>query len=291
MLTFGAARIDKITDLDPFVLPATLLLPGRDLSELQGEAALLCPHHVDFDAGTLLISVHSFLLRVNGLNVLIDTCVGECKPRPRRADWDNRRATGYLERLAKAGVRPEDVDIVMCTHLHADHVGWNTRLEDGRWRPTFPNARYVMGLHELEHWQAEEAAAPGAHNHAAFADSVLPIVEAGLAETVTDGFSLSQGMDIIPLHGHSPGQIGLVLEGGGNGRAVFCGDAIHSPVQVFRPDWSSGFCHDPAQAAKTRKDLLERAAEEDLLLLPAHTRSAYGFRIRRDGNGHRPVMV
>lgn len=291
MLTFGAAQIDKITDLDPFVLPASLLLPGRDLAELKGEVALLSPHHVDFKAGTLLISLHSFLLRVNGLVVLIDTCVGECKPRPKRADWDNRQATGYLTRLASVGVRLEDVDIVMCTHLHADHVGWNTQLKDGRWTPTFPNARYVMGQDELNHWQAEEAAHPGAHNHNAYADSVLPVIEAGLAETVTDGFDLSKGMEIIPLRGHSPGQIGLELDGGGDGRAVFCGDAIHSPVQVFRPEWSSGFCHDPDQAAATRADLLDRAADEDLLLLPAHTRHAFGFRIRRDGGGFRPVMV
>lgn len=291
MLTLGAARIDKITDLDPFVLPASLLLPGHDLSTLRGEAATLCPHHVDFDADTLSISLHSFLLRVNGLIVLIDTCVGDCKPRPKRADWNNRQATGYLKRLASVGVRPEEVDIVMCTHLHADHVGWNTQLKDGRWIPTFPNARYVMGLDELTHWQDQEAADPGAHNHGAFADSVLPVIEAGLAETVTDGFSLSRGMQIIPLRGHSPGQIGLELDCGGDGQAVFCGDAIHSPVQVFRPDWSSGFCHDPAQAAATRIDLLNRAAQDDLLLLPAHTRMAYGFRIRRDGAGYRPVMV
>ena len=291
MLTFGAARIDKIADIDPFVLPASLLLPGRDLNELRAEAALLSPHHVDFDAQALLISVHSFLLRVNGLVILIDTCVGECKPRPNRADWDNRQATDYLTRLAGVGIRPEEVDIVLCTHLHADHVGWNTRLEDGRWIPTFPNARYVMGQDELAHWQAQEAATPGVHNHGAFADSVLPVIEAGLAEPVTDGFSLSRGMQIVPLRGHSPGQIGLSLKSRDDGQAVFCGDAIHSPVQVFRPDWSSAFCHDPAQAAATRRDLLDRAAEENLLLLPAHTRNAHGFRIRRDGDGYRPVMV
>jgi len=291
MLTFGAARIDKIIDTDRFVLPASLLLPGRDLADLEGEHALLSPHHVDFEADTLLLSLHSFLLRVNGLVILIDTCVGECKPRPKRPDWHNRQATGYLNRLADAGIRPEDVDIVLCTHLHADHVGWNTRLQDGSWVPTFPNARYIVGHDELTHWQREEAANPGAHNHDAFSDSVLPIIEAGLAEPVSDGFSLSAGMEIVPLRGHSPGQIGLRLEGRGDQGAVFCGDAIHSPVQVFRPEWSSRFCHDPAQAVATRRALLDRAAEEDLLLLPAHTRGAFGFRIRRDGHGHRPVMV
>ena len=291
MLCFGQTRIDKITDLDPFVLPASLLLPGRDLSELAHEAALLAPDHVDFTAGTLLISLHSFLLRTDTLTILVDTCVGECKPRPRRADWYNRQATGYLRRLAGVGVKPEEVDVVLCTHLHADHVGWNTRLKDGRWVPTFPNARYIMGQDELAHWQAEEAASPGAHNHGAYTDSVLPVIEAGLAEPVADGFALSKGLRIIPLRGHSPGQVGLELESEGEGNAVFCGDAIHSPVQVFRPDWSSGFCHDPAQAAATRRTLLDRAADQNLLLLPAHTRKAFGFRVRREGAGYRPEMV
>ena len=291
MLTLGAARIDKITDIDPFVLPASLLLPGCDLGELRPEAAMLCPDHVDFDADTLLISLHSFVLRVNGLVILIDSCVGEAKPRPRRADWHDRTDTGYLDRLARAGLRPEDVDIVMCTHLHADHVGWNTRLMDGRWVPTFPKARYVVGQDELAHWQAEEAAHPGAHNHGAFADSVLPVIEAGQVEEVRDGVSLATGMQIVPLRGHSPGQIGLSLEAGRAGSALFCGDALHSPVHVFRPGWSTAFCHDAQEAAQTRHTLLAKAAEEDLLLLPAHTRNACGFRVRHRGDGFVPVMV
>ncbi|WP_102108646.1 MBL fold metallo-hydrolase [Oceaniglobus roseus] len=291
MLTFGDARIDKIVDLDPFVLPASLIFPGRRLKELAGEDALLSPHHVDFAADAVILSLHSFLLRLDGKTVLVDTCVGECKPRPRRTDWHDRRATGYLDRLAAAGVRPEDVDVVMCTHLHADHVGWNTRLQDGRWVPTFPNARYVMGRDELAHWEREEAANPGGHNHGAFADSVLPVFASGQVERVEDGFALTPRLSVVPLRGHSPGHAGLELDGGRHGRAVFCGDAIHSPVQVFRPDWSSGFCHDPDRAAATRRALLERAADEDLLLLPAHTRLAHGFRVRAGATGFRPAMV
>lgn len=291
MLSFGSAEITKIVDIDPFVLPASLLLPGHDLDSLRHEAALLSPDHVDFDAGTLCISLHSFLLRVNGLTILIDSCVGEHKPRPRRADWHERWNTGYLDRLARAGVRPPEVDVVMCTHLHADHVGWNTRLENGTWVPTFPNARYVMGRDELSHWTAEEAAHPGQHNHDAFADSVLPVIAAGLVDPVDDGFALAHGLNITPLRGHSPGQIGLALNGGAAGHALFCGDALHSPVHVFRPDWSTAFCHDPAQAAATRRTLLAKAAAEEILLLPAHLRNASGMRITTEGSGYRPVMV
>lgn len=280
MITLGAATIEKITDMDPFVLPASVLMPGRDLPELRHEAPSLAPTHVDFEADTLLLGLYSFLLRIGGLTILIDSCVGEHKPRPRRADWHQRNATGYLARLAKAGVRPEDVDAVMCTHLHADHVGWNTRLENGRWVPTFPNARYLVGKAELAHWLDEEAASPGIHNHGAFTDSVLPLLEAQLVDEVTEGFSLTAGLNIFSCSGHSPGQIGLELDGGAAGRARFCGDALHSPVHVFRPHWSTAFCHDPAEAARTRDRLLTEAANDGTLLMPAHLRDAMAMRIR-----------
>lgn len=292
MLNFGPATIEKIVDMDPFVLPFDLIMPGRDPEELRGEAKLLAPDHVDFERKAILISLHSFLLRIGGLNILIDSCVGECKHRPRRADWHDRRDTGYLAQLAAAGLRPEDVDIVMCTHLHADHVGWNTRLENGRWVPTFPNARYLMGREELAHWRAEEAAAPGVANHGVYADSVLPVIEAGLAEIVDEGFELIRGLRITDLRGHSPGQIGLELNCPTAGHAHFCADAFHSPVQVFKPDWSSAFCHDADQAAALRRRLREEAAETNTLLLPAHLRNACGMRIQRTAaGGYTPVMV
>ncbi len=294
MLMLGAATIEKITDIDPFILPASLLLPGRDLSELRGEAASLSPLHVDFEAETLLLGLHSFLVRTGGLTILIDSCVGEHKQRPRRADWHQRTATGYLARLAKAGVTPEDVDVVMCTHLHADHVGWNTRLENGRWVPTFPKARYLVGAAELAHWLVEEVASPGTHNHGAFTDSVLPLLEAGLVEKVSEGFSLSAGLNIFACSGHSPGQIGLDLDRGAAGRARFCGDALHSPVHVYRPDWSTAFCYDPHEAALTRKRLLAEAAGDGTLLLPAHQRGAMAMRIHADATapaGFRPEYL
>ncbi|TYC61839.1 MBL fold metallo-hydrolase [Rhodobacterales bacterium] len=291
MLTLGAATISKVTDLDPFVLPVDLLFPGRSLDNLRGEADVLAPDHVDFDGANILLGLHSFVLQVGGLNILIDSCVGELKPRPRRGDWNERQDTGYLKRLAQCGLTPEDVDVVMCTHLHADHVGWNTRLENGRWVPTFPNARYVIGRKELVHWQEQERVSPGEHNHGAYADSVLPLVEAGLVEPVDDGFSLAKGLEIVPLDGHSPGQIGLELVHGPQERALFCGDAIHSPVQVFRPEWSSCFCFDPARAADVRRGLLQRSAEEGLLLLPAHLRGCCGLRAKPEGARYRPEFT
>jgi len=266
MLALGRAMLHKVVDLDPFALPLGFLLPASDLEEIRHEETLLAPHHMDFPNGNILLGIHGFLLRAGGLNILIDSCVGEHKHRPRRPDWHARRDTGFLARLAAAGASPDEIDVVLCTHLHADHVGWNTRLEDGRWTPTFPKARYVMGRTELAHWEEEERRNPGAHNHGAYRDSVLPVVEAGLCEPVDDGFELGKGMTIVPLAGHSP-------------------------VQVRKPHWSSVFCSDGDMAARLRLALCERSADGGTLLLPAHIRHTHGMRARRDGAGFRPHLV
>ncbi|MGB6120038.1 MAG: MBL fold metallo-hydrolase [Mesorhizobium sp.] len=291
MLDLGAARLDKIVDLDPFVLDLDFLMPDAKIDVLEPHRALLEPDHVDFASKTVLLGLHSLLLRSGGLTILIDTCVGEHKPRPRRSDWHERAASGYLERLAAAGVQPADVDIVLCTHLHADHVGWNTRLDNGRWVPTFPNARYLIGREELAHWQAEEAIAPGQHNHGAYADSVLPVVVAGLVEKVDDGFEVGRGARLIGLPGHSPGQLGMCLDCGPKGKAFFCGDVVQTPVQVLHPEWSSRFCIDPALAEKTRIELFGEAAESNALVIPAHLRNAYAMRVSPLAHGFMPAFV
>jgi glyoxylase-like metal-dependent hydrolase (beta-lactamase superfamily II) len=291
MYDLGGATLQRIVDIDPFALPLSFLMPGAEIDAIRHLEPALAPHHVDYSAGTILLGLQSWLVRVGDLTILIDSCVGEHKERPRRGDWHRRTGTGFLDRLKAAGVAPEEVDIVLCTHLHADHVGWNTQLRDGRWVPTFPRARYLIGADELAHWQAAEAAEPGVHNHGAYADSVLPVIAAGQSETVTDGFEPARGMCIEMLAGHTPGQIGLCLDCRGHGQALFCGDAIHSPVQVYRPDWASAFCADPAQAIRTRLDLLARAAETGALLVPAHLRGASGMTIEPEDGGYRPVFV
>lgn len=290
MLEFGAAVIDTIVDLDPFALPIDLLFPGRSIETLRPLEATLAPHHVDFNAGHILLGVQSHLVRLGGRNILIDTCVGEHKPRPRRADWDQREATGYLERLAAKGLEPEDIDILLCTHLHADHIGWNTRLIDGRWVPTFPKARYLIGKAEYAQWLAEEEKAPGAHNHGSFSDSVMPVVDAGQAELIEDGFGLGPGLSLAALPGHTSGQLGLCLCQD-NRRAFFCADAVHTPIQVFHPDWASRFCSDPQEAIATRLSLFERVADTEDLLIPAHLRHFAAMRILRGGDGYRPEFI
>jgi len=283
----GKATIQRIVDIDPFALQLSFLLPGASLEALGDHKGALGGQHVDWANGAILLAVQSHLVRAGGKTILIDTCVGEHKQRPARAEWHNRASTRYLANLKACGCTPDDVDIVMCTHLHADHVGWNTRLENGQWVPTFPKARYLMSLREVEQRATEAAARPEA-NHGSYQDSVLPVLDRGAATFVDAGDEIVDGGTILALPGHAPGQIGLELREG-DGMDVFCGDAIHSPVQVFRPEWSSAFCHDKAQAERTRRALLARAAGEDLRLIPAHLRGRI-MRVREAAGGFVPVI-
>jgi glyoxylase-like metal-dependent hydrolase (beta-lactamase superfamily II) len=283
-IALGPTTIQRVIDLDPYQATLGVIFPGATLAALEPAMDLLAGRHVDRASSSVLLAMQSFVLRIAGKTILVDACVGEHKSRPLRPLWNDRSGTPFLANLAAAGCAPEDIDIVMCTHLHADHVGWNTRLESGRWVPTFPNARYLMTQGEIDQRSGETAEA----NHGSYQDSVLPILDRGLATIIADGDEIADGAKVIALPGHSPGQVGLDIATGGT-RALFCGDAIHSPVQVFHPQWSSAFCFDPAQSAATRHALLARAAGEDLLLVPAHLRAA-GMRIREKGGSFTPVI-
>ena len=251
---------------------------------------VLEPDFLDFGRDIVKFAVQSFVVRAGGRTVLVDTCIGEGKDRPDIPVWHRRRGTGFLERLAGAGVDPADVDIVFCTHLHVDHVGWNTRRADGRWVPTFPNARYLIGRDELADWTARRAAggAPDMHIRA-LQDSVLPVVEAALVDLADDGYDVAEGLTLMRLPGHTAGQMGLRIDRR-DGHAVFCGDAVHSPVQVFEPGVSTSSCADPLAAAATRRALLEDAVATGSLLVPAHFRGARCARIRHGPAGFEPVF-
>ncbi|MDF2114402.1 MBL fold metallo-hydrolase [Roseiarcaceae bacterium H3SJ34-1] len=289
-MEIGSATIETIIDVDPFALSMDLLFPGNSIADLAPHAAVLAPHHVDFEAGHILLAIQSHLVRINGRNILIDTCVGEHKPRPRRQDWDQRSHSEYLQRLAAHGLRPEDIDVVLCTHLHADHVGWNTRLFNGRWVPTFPNARYLIGRREFDHWSDAEQREPSHHNHGSFADSVAPVADAGLVDLVEDGFELFDGAVLRLLPGHTPGQMGLCLCHGAQ-KAFMCADAVHSIVQVFRPDWTTRFCTDVSTAVATRLSLFEESIEAGTIIVPAHLRHFSGMRIKRAGREFAPELL
>ena len=286
-LACGDVTVSAIVDEPVFEIALGHLFPACDPAHIAGER-WLDPLHVDLSRGMVQLGMHSWLLRTPALNILVDTCIGAHKERPAHTAWHRRNTDRLLTELAAQGVTQDEVDVVMCTHLHADHVGWNTRLVDGRWVPTFPNARYAMSGVELAYWQERQAAAGTPANHGALGDSVLPVVEAGQALFVGAGEQLAPGIEVVGLPGHTPDHLGLLLQRDGT-RMLFCGDAIHSPVQLVRPEWASAFCSDAAQAVATRRAMLEAVAADGALIAPAHFRGQRAMRVARHGDAFRPA--
>jgi glyoxylase-like metal-dependent hydrolase (beta-lactamase superfamily II) len=217
--------------------------------------------------------------------VLIDSCIGNDK-NLHRPMWNQKSDTTYMDNLAVHGLRVEDIDYVMCTHLHPDHVGWNTKLLNGQWVPTFPNARYVFTKTEHALWAGKHAEAP----ISSYAESVLPIVQAGRADLVADEFQLGDHLRLLPTPGHTAGHVAITL-GRTRDEAVFCGDLIHSPLQARYPELSPKFDMDPVLSAVTRRAFLERYCETDTLCCTAHFPSPSAGRITRWGSGFRCEMV
>lgn len=246
--------------------------------------------YYDPDDGSFATSIHSWLLRDGDTTILIDTGGGNAKPRPGSPRFDMLDLP-FLDRLAEKGVKPEDVDYVLLTHLHVDHVGWNTRLKNDEWVPTFPNAEYVMTQVERD-WRDPEKGAKNKPEAATypFTDSVKPILDSDVAVGIVEGNETEYlpGIDFIPIPGHAPGMMGIKVRDGGD-EALFIADVMHQPIQVYNPEWSSKYCEDPVLATETRSKILEHAAETGCLLLPAHFGGSHCGYIRRNGTGYEYV--
>ena len=219
-----------------------------------------------------------YVLRTPRSTIMIDTCLGNDKPRDR--ENASMLKTPFLADLRKNGVEPESVDYVFCTHMHFDHVGWNTRLEDGKWVPTFPNAKHLFRRKEYEHWTSPAGEEWGRD---VMADSVAPVVDAGLAVMVGDEYAIDDDAWIEPLEGHTPGHAGLHVKSNG-AEAVFTGDMLHHALQVAQPSWEIAVTVNKKLAGVTRRDFLERYADTDTLVVPTHFTIAEGGRIV-DKNG------
>jgi glyoxylase-like metal-dependent hydrolase (beta-lactamase superfamily II) len=282
----GPFETTRIVELEGTFIPATTLFPDATTELVEATAAGQNPGMYDRASGLLVMSFHSFIVRTGNWTILVDSCVGNHKPRPRNPHW-HELETSYLSDLAAIGLKPDDIDIVMCTHLHADHVGWNTRLQNGGWVPTFPNARYLFGRKEVEHWRQVLASSEADMvNHGSWADSVEPIFQAGQAELVDEDQEVDDGVQLMPAPGHTPGNVMVKLEQRGE-RAYVTGDVIHHPIQVEHPEWSTCFCSDPQQSAETRQRTLATVAEQDAWLLPAHFPTPTATKIRHTGVGFR----
>ena len=246
----------------------------------------LAPKYFDPQSRRLLMSIHTWVLRTRHHTILVDTCFGNHRNRPGFRDG-HQLDKPWLENLAVAGVKREEVDFVLCTHLHIDHVGWNTIEENGRYVPTFPNARYLFSRRDFDFYDAENRANPKRPaQHGAFNDAVLPVVEAGRADLIDGEHAIDDNLVIRPAPGHTPGSI--TMEATSNGeRGLFTGDILHHPLQVYHPDWNSRFCVDPEMAARSRRNVLEHCAEHRALMMPAHFAHPHCGYVHRAGDAFR----
>ncbi len=283
----GDVPITRIEEMCGPFFPPDVMLPALESGALEEHDSWLTPNYYDSNAGCLVVSIHSWVIKTPHHTILVDTCVGNDKERKAFADFAHLDLP-YLQTLREAGVHPEEVDIVMCTHLHVDHVGWNTRLRDGRWVPTFPNAKYIFSKQEHDFWAAitpEESEAGGLDAALVYADSILPVVEAGQSEMVEGVHAIDDQLLIEPAPGHTPGSCTLKLTSNGQ-TALFAGDTMHHPLQVYYPDVNSCFCLDPEAARSTRRHILEECASQPQLLLPAHFAPPSCFKVVDNGGGY-----
>ena len=281
----GDFAVTRIVEFEGPSFAPEEFFPDFDPEIVRSHADLLGPQLLDPQSGKLVFSFHSFVVRTGHHTILIDACLGNDKERPTRPQW-HRLRTPYLADLAQAGVRPEDVDFVMCTHLHWDHVGWNTRLVDGSWVPTFPKARYVMGRREYGHWQEVHRRGDDTPHRTAFEDSVLPVVRTGQSLLVEDDFALEDGLWFEAAPGHTPGNV-VIHARSGDVHGLFMGDVLHHPIQLLKPEWSTRACSDMALSRTTRMRLVEEHADRGTLVLPAHFPTPTIGHIVRHNGGYR----
>jgi len=282
MLKLGEADILRVEEFSQ-ALPLDVLC--ADPALIEKHKAWLSPNFIDVDANTFSLFFQSWVLCVDDRVIVVDPCAGNGRERKILTQF-HQLNTPYLERFAATGVRPEDVDYVFCTHLHCDHCGWNTQLRDGRWVPTFPNARYLFVRRETERWGKNRDDFPDVeYNAGVYEDSVLPIIEAGLADLVDDVYQISPKLMIEPAYGHTMGHstLRLMTRSG----ELFCtGDAFHHPLQVLDNSLHlPGDADDLELAIATRQRLCAVIAERNAIMLPAHFQAPHGGRVERDGSG------
>jgi glyoxylase-like metal-dependent hydrolase (beta-lactamase superfamily II) len=282
-IKLGDVTVTRIEEMHGPIMPTGAFFPSMPEQAWQHHESALIPDHLDHD-GMVHVAMQTWVLRSGGRTILIDTGVGNDKSRPAVAVWDHLDLD-YLGALARAGVRPEDVDLVVNTHLHVDHVGWNTRLVDGEWVPTFPNATYLMPRADFVFWDpANNANLVGGVNENVFADSVAPVYAAGQVQLWEGNHIIDEHLSLDAAPGHTPGSSVVKLSSGSD-RALFAGDLIHTPLQVMELGHNSCFCEDPAAAVASRRALLGWAADGNALVLPAHLSGHGALEVERAGSG------
>jgi len=275
----GDATIHRIIEMEVGFTPALEFLPNLTKEVLDANRSWLHPAALDAN-DNLVLCFQSYVIKTGKHNILVDSCIGNDKERTARPLWHKKKDDAFMKGLAAAGLTVNDIDFVLCTHLHVDHIGWNTRLENGRWVPTFPKARYIFSKTELDFWVEESKKT----DLPQIVDSVIPIVEAKACDVVTSHHSLNDLITLIPTPGHTIDHYAVTLGKGGKD-AVFTGDLIHTPLQALYPELSMRVDYNPAQGAASRKKFLETYCDTNTLCCFAHFPSPSKGYVKRWGNG------
>jgi len=274
----GEVTVTKIVEYEAtggsrFILPQATPEAVRDIAWLK-------PHFMSED-GELIMSIHALVVETPDRRIIVDTCIGNDKKRAMPV-WNNLQGP-FLEDLKAAGYPRASIDTVLCTHLHVDHVGWNTMLDGDTWVPTFPHARYLIAEQEFRHWHDQEH---DEMHRDVFEDSVRPVFDAGLVDLVPLEHRICDQVTLLPTLGHTPGHVSIMIESKGE-QALITGDFLHHPCQMARMDWSSTADFDPDAARRTRETVFERFVETPTLIIGTHFAGATAGRIRRDGAAYR----
>ena len=269
----GNVKITRVVEME--VSGGTrFILPDATREAVRGYR-WMHPHFMD-DDGNLVMSIHALVVDTGERRIVVDTCIGNDKERA-IPTWSNLQ-TSFLADLETAGYPPPSIDTVLCTHLHVDHVGWNTMLVDGEWVPTFPGARYLVAETEWRYWRDAES------SQDVLADSVRPVLDAGLVDFVPTDHRLCDEVWLEPTPGHTPGHVSVHIASDGED-ALITGDCIHHPCQMTRTDWCSSADTDQLQGRKTRESLLERVADSDVLVIGTHFATPTAGHVRRREHG------
>lgn len=285
-IVLGDVEVIRVIEWHEPFLPTDEFLPDAAAETWARNADWLAPDHWQPEADRMVIALQSWVLRSGGRTILVDTGAGSRRERPGMAPWFHQRESNLLKVLAEAGVQPQDVDVVVNTHLHVDHVGGNTVDSGGQWVPAFPNAQYLIPSADDAHYGPANVGGEGLGvvDRLVYEDSVAPIHQAGQAVLWEGSYTIDEYLTLEPAPGHTPGTA-VVRLASGDDRAVFAGDLLHSPVQILDPCCNSAFCHQPQQAEASRRRILERAADEHELLIPGHFGGAGALEVRRSNGG------
>ena len=278
--TVGRVKITNVLEIGA-TGGTRFILPQATPQEAQ-KMPWLVPHYANAE-GRLRLNVQSWIVETPTNRIIVDTCIGNDKTNRSVPAW-NELNKPFLNDLAAAGYPAETIDTVICTHLHIDHVGWNTKLVDGKWVPTFTNARYLFGKTEYDHWAAHS---PEGEHKAVFEDSVQPIVDAGYADLIGSDHRIGDEVSLIATPGHSPGHMSILVTSGGQ-QALLTGDVAHHPCQMAHLDWSSTADSDPVQSIEARKMLFSRFADTPTLVFGGHYDPGH---IVRDGDAFRLIAA